>query len=125
MKVVRHRGQKVSKHLARISCGKFNVLTRSASLQKSSFKKILLKISSFEASLLKNIKFYMVIFLASIVCFKVSQDFGIVRRGGKLVVNITRLGETEVKMDKMIATRFLVARCPLFCFDYKLLVWSL
>ncbi|MDU2500797.1 MAG: hypothetical protein E7D07_07620 [Finegoldia magna] len=35
------------------------------------------------------------IFLASIVCFKVSQDFGIARQGGKLVVNITRLGENR------------------------------
>ena len=32
-------GNEISKHLARISWGKFNVLTRSASLRKSSFLK--------------------------------------------------------------------------------------
>ena len=34
-----------------------------------------MKISSFEASLIRNIKFFMVIFLASIVCLKGSHEF--------------------------------------------------
>ncbi|MBS5777319.1 MAG: hypothetical protein E7K75_04695 [Finegoldia magna] len=44
-----------------------------------------MKISSFEASLIRSIKFYMMIFLASIVCLKVSRVLGIAKQGQKIV----------------------------------------